>query len=299
MEKERCFVSIVVYIRNSEKYIEEFMISLFEILDSNFHEYEIICVDDASNDQSVNIIKNLFAQKRGCTIRLITLGYFHGVEKAMNAGVDMTIGDMIFEFDCVLLNYEPKLILDVFHKTREGFDIVSASPRNIKRLGTNFYYALVKMFLKNVGPIQTETFRIISRRALNRVDDVNKSVPFRQILYSMCGLKKATMEYTPINKLKIKLEHRYRRELAIDTLMLFTNVGEKIAFVFSAFELLGATYLLYREGVNIETNLTFCMSGIFFLFGIVLKFLSIIKELIFTKHNYIVERIEEINTLNL
>lgn len=295
MDKEKSFVSVVVYIRNSEEYIEKFMASLYEVLKNNFNEYEIICVDDASNDQAVTKLKAFFAGKPDCTANLITLSYFQGVEKAMNAGIDMAIGDMVFEFDCTVLDFDPLLIMDVFHKAQEGFDIVSASPRNIKRIGTSIYYKLIKTFNKNIGSIQTETFRVISRRALNRVESMNSSVPFRQILYSTCGLKQTTLKYDSIEKQTIKLEHNYRRELAAITLLIFTNIAEKCALCCMFAELIIAVYLLIAEGLCAGSCIAFSMTGAFLLFWIVLKYLSILKGLVFTKQKYIIDNVEKIN----
>ncbi len=295
MDKEKIFVSAVVYMRNNEEHIEKFMTSLYEVLKNNFKEFEIICVDDASSDQVVNKLKTLFVGKPDCTVNLVTLSYFQGVEKAMNAGIDMTIGDMVFEFDCTVLDFEPLLIMDVFHKAQEGFDIVSASPQNLKRIGTSVYYQLIKAFNKNVASIQTETFRVVSRRALNRVESMNSSVPFRQILYSTCGLKQTTLKYDSIGDKSIKLEHNYRRELAVITLLIFTNIGEKCAICFTITELILAIYLLSIEGMCIGTNLSFCMAAVFLLFWIVLKYLSILKELVFTRQKYIIDNVEKIS----
>ncbi len=295
MDKEKSFVSAVVYMRNNEEHIEKFMTSLNEVLKNNFNEYEIICVDDASSDQVVNKLKTLFAGKPDCTVNLITLSYFQGVEKAMNAGIDIAIGDMVFEFDCTVLDFEPLLIMDVFHKAQEGFDIVSASPRNIKRIGTSIYYQLVKTLNKNVGSIQTETFRVVSRRALNRVENMNSSVPFRQILYSTCGLKQTTLKYDSIGSKFIKLEHNYRRELATMTLLVFTNIAERCALCCTIVELIIAIYLLVTEGLCTSSNIAFCMAGVFLFFWIVLKYLSILKELVFTKQKYIIDNVEKIS----
>lgn len=295
MEKEKSFVSVVIYMRNSEIYIEKFITSLYEVLRNNFNEYELICVDDASNDQTVTKLKTFFTGKPDCTVNLITLSYFQGVEKAMNAGIDMSIGDMVFEFDCTVLDFDPLLIMDVFHKAQEGFDIVSASPRNIKRIGTSIYYQLVKTFNKNVSSLQTETFRVISRRALNRVESMNSSVPFRQILYSTCGLKQTALKYEPTEKQTMKLEHNYRRELAAITLLLFTNIAEKCALCCMFAELIIAIYLLIAEGLCTGSCIAFSITCVFLLFWIVLKYLSILKGLVFTRQKYIVDNVEKIN----
>lgn len=295
MDKLKSFVSAVVYVRNNEKTIVSFISSLCNILKTHFYEYEIICVNDASSDQSVNMLKKVIAENADCVVNLITLSYFQGVEKAMNAGIDLAIGDMVYEFDCAIMDYNPSLILDVFYKMQEGADIVSASPKNTLRIGSAIYYNTIRTFNKNIRPIQTETFRIVSRRALNRVEIMSKSIPFRQVLYSMCGLKCETLLYQPTSKNGIALEHKYRRELAINTLLLFTNLGERIALsCIAIFTVIDIFFLLYK-GFCKEFFYFFGITGISTLIGIVIKYLSILKDLLFTQQKYIIENVEKLN----
>lgn len=56
--KEKNFVSAVVYVHNNENKIEGFLKAINEVLKENFKEYEIICVNDGSIDNSEKIIKN-------------------------------------------------------------------------------------------------------------------------------------------------------------------------------------------------------------------------------------------------
>lgn len=52
----------------------------------------------------------------------------------MNVGVDMVIGDFIFEFDNTVLDFDPSLFMDIYRHLLQGFDIVSASPSRSERL---------------------------------------------------------------------------------------------------------------------------------------------------------------------
>ena len=100
-DKEKNFVSLVVYVRNSENCIEKFLEIVDRELEKNFEKYEIICVNDASDDESVNVIGKYAANRRNGVISVINMSYFQGVETSMNAGVDLAIGDFVFEFDTI------------------------------------------------------------------------------------------------------------------------------------------------------------------------------------------------------
>ena len=44
--KEKKFISLVVYLHNVEDYIKYFMKSIIPVCESNFEQFEIVCVDD-------------------------------------------------------------------------------------------------------------------------------------------------------------------------------------------------------------------------------------------------------------
>lgn len=56
-DKEKNFVSAVIYVYNAEEKIESFLKMLLEVLSNNFEHSEIICVNDFSQDSSIEKIK--------------------------------------------------------------------------------------------------------------------------------------------------------------------------------------------------------------------------------------------------
>ena len=98
-DKEKNFISAVVYVHNNEDEIEYFLKSINEKLASNFEKYEIICVNDYSTDDTVKIINNISKEFQNTTVNIINMSYKQGLEKSMLAGVDFAIGDFVFEFD--------------------------------------------------------------------------------------------------------------------------------------------------------------------------------------------------------
>ncbi len=126
--KEKNFVSAVIYVHNAEDRIESFLKMVIKAMEDNFDHSEIICVNDHSDDNSLNIIKKASSSASLTSISVVNLSYFHGLEMAMNAGVDMSIGDFVFEFDNTYADFEPALIMDIYRHSLKGFDIVSASP---------------------------------------------------------------------------------------------------------------------------------------------------------------------------
>ena len=158
--------------------------------------------------------------------------------------------------------------------------------------------------------IDTDTFRILSRRAINRIHSMNKTIPYRKAIYANCGLKMSTIYYDAISSKKTKLNKRQKKEReknAIDSLILFTDVSYKFSIVMSVIMMLvTAIVAIYAICIFLSSNpmegwtttmlfLSFGFFGIFAILAIVIKYLSIIVNLIFKKSKYIVESIDKIN----
>ena len=145
MNKEKNFVSAVVYVRNNEKEIDKFIEELNKVLKNNFLKYEIIFVNDCSTDKSVDVIKDATKNLDTASVSIINMSFYQGKEIAMNAGVDLSIGDFVYQFDTVLIDYDPKIIFDIYKKSLEGFDIVNAVPNKKRKTTSKLFYKIIML----------------------------------------------------------------------------------------------------------------------------------------------------------
>ncbi len=82
-------VSVIIPIYNTEKYLRE---CLYSVINQTLKDIEIICVDDGSTDNSLNILKEY--AERDDRIKIISKansGYGH----SMNIGIENACGDYI------------------------------------------------------------------------------------------------------------------------------------------------------------------------------------------------------------
>lgn len=307
--KEKNFVSAVVYVHNSETRIMEFLKTIIEVLEENFEHSEIICVNDCSDDMSVEKIKSVSQLATSAGISILNMSYFHGVELAMNAGVDLSIGDFVFEFDNTYLDYDRTEIMKIYRHSLEGYDIVSAVPDHKERVSSRLFYKMFDHFANLSYQMRTESFRILSRRVINRISSMNKTVPYRKALYANCGLKTDMMVYSAVslNRDRVdKKEKGYRRELAVDSLILFTAVGYKLSIfmtiammVFTVFTLLYSVviYAIAHPVAGWTTTILFLSAAFFGLFAvltIVIKYLQLLVDLVFKRKKYNFESVEKL-----
>lgn len=309
MNKEKNFASAVIYIHNAEKRIGSFLEMIIHTMEDNFEHSEIICVNDFSDDRSLDVIRKISSQATSTSVSVINMSYFHGLELAMNAGTDLSIGDFIFEFDNTFLDFEPTMIMDIYRHSMKGFDIVSASPDKAVRLSSKFFYWAFKRYANQNYKMTTESFRVLSRRVLNRVSSMNKSVPYRKAIYANCGLKTDNLKYRPTEMVIQNYDHQeksYRTNLAIDSLILFTGMGYSFSKAMTLLMMsislfvIGYSVLIYLTSNPIAgwtTTILFLSVAFFGLFGIltvIIKYLQLIIDLIFRRKNYSFESIDKL-----
>lgn len=302
-DKEKNFVSIVAYIRNNESTLEHFLKTIYETMENSFAKYELILVDDASEDKSVERIKSI-SRDFNCVVNIIKMSYYQGVEKGLTAGTDLAIGDYVYEFENINVDYESKLILDAYYKVMEGNDIVNACPIT-KEFKTKFFYQIYNMSVNNYAKISSVRFRILSRRAINRIANSNQKIPYRKAALAECGLKTASIKYKPTEKLKNhqKKDTKSVNQTAFESLLIFTDALTKVSIIFCVFFFLfgfaSLTHILISDYLAVQlSSICFCSFG----FGIlsiiltcIIHYISILVYSQFKKTEYVVEGIEKVN----
>ncbi len=88
-------VSVIVPVYNAAKYIEK---TIDMVCRQTYKDWELILVDDASRDNSVEVIEN-YIKKQGKRIRLIKKNINQGAAEARNTGIDSCSGRFIAFLD--------------------------------------------------------------------------------------------------------------------------------------------------------------------------------------------------------
>jgi len=114
-------VSLVVPLLNEQDNIGPLYEQITETLKDKYR-YEIIFIDDGSNDNSFNILADL--QKSDDRMRVICFRKNFGQTAALSAGFTHAKGTIIVAIDADLQN-DPTDIPDMIDKLNEGFDVVS------------------------------------------------------------------------------------------------------------------------------------------------------------------------------
>jgi glycosyltransferase involved in cell wall biosynthesis len=115
-------VSVVIPIFNEEGNIPLLCERLLNVLRSNFDRFEVIAVNDGSQDGSVWELKEEAA--RHSELKVVNLRRNYGQTAALMAGIDHASAPIIVMIDADLQN-DPDDIPQLVAKLHEGFDVVS------------------------------------------------------------------------------------------------------------------------------------------------------------------------------
>ena len=116
-------ISLVIPLLDEEGSLEELHSWIVEIMESNEYSYELIFIDDGSNDNSWNIIRSLSLKNKN--VRGIKFLKNFGKSQALHAGFDIAKGDVVITMDADLQD-SPAEIPEMYKLIKyNNFDLVS------------------------------------------------------------------------------------------------------------------------------------------------------------------------------
>jgi len=191
-------LSIVFSFRNEEGNISELVERINKSL-NNLKEwkYEIIFVNDDSTDNSENILLDL---QKNNPIKIINMSRNFGVDPCVIAGFRHAKGDAIVYLHTDLQD-PPEIIPKLIKKYEEGNEVVHTV--RTKRHGESKF----RMFITKVAyhiihylsdlnlPIEAGDYKLISRKALDKILMQNEFRPYVRGLSVWVGYKQTFVHY--------------------------------------------------------------------------------------------------------
>jgi polyisoprenyl-phosphate glycosyltransferase len=191
-------ISIVVPALNEEGNVRALCRRLAQAMEGLTQNYEVIFVDDGSEDRTFSIVKTLHAEDP--RIRGVSFSRNFGHQIALLAGMRRAGGRVVVTMDGDL-QHPPELIPELYRKYREGCDIVNtrrideASAGFFKKQSSRLFYRLIN-YLSDVRiePASAD-FRLMSRPTVEAFLDIPERDRFTRGLVSWMGFRQAVVEY--------------------------------------------------------------------------------------------------------
>lgn len=287
MLKYPVFLSIVFLVRNRSKQLENILSNATRQVSSYVSDYELIVVDNASSDDSVEVLKTLTAPEGLPNLQVYALTKEVNNDTAAWVGLENALGDFVAVIDPLTDNIEflPKML----DKAVSGADVVFAS--NLKKTRQSFAYnaayrafnfiynAFNGIYLEKEAP----SYRLLSKRVINFIlQHPQPSVTYRH-LPATGGFARINMEYstTPIAGTAKQLGNSIDRGMK-----LLTSTTQAPMRLVTSLSLFGALanliYSVYVVVIGIFkadvapgwVSLSLQQSGMFFLISLVLLVLG-------------------------
>lgn len=253
MSKENYKVALIVPVYNEEATIARFVETVEQKLSSVLEHLEIIFVDDGSHDTSAQIIRELMPQHP--LISLIQLSRNFGKEAAMSAALDLSDADAVVPID-VDLQDPPELILDFIKIWREeGIDTVygvrvdRSSDSETKRVTSGgFYYVFNKLSSKVKIPANVGDFRLIDRKVITTVKELNENNRFMKALYAWPGFSSKGVPYVRPERSAGTTKWNYWKlwNFALDGIVAFSSLPLRVwSYIGAGVGFMALIYMLY------------------------------------------------------
>ncbi|MFT6321585.1 MAG: dolichol-phosphate mannosyltransferase, partial [Granulosicoccus sp.] len=282
-------ISVIIPVFNEEKNIQNLYDRLSQVMQNLSVTYELIFVNDGSQDASIGLIKVL--SKKHKSVKYIDFSRNFGHQIAVTAGLDKTIGDAVVIIDADLQD-PPELIAEMYQKRKEGFEVIYAKRKNRKgesflKLWTAriFYRLLAKMTSISI-PVDTGDFRMIDKKIVEVLREMPEKNKYLRGQISWVGFNQTFVEYDRQERQAGATGYTYRKMLhfALDGITAFSDVPLKIVtyfgFIVSVIAFFVAIYALLAKFVweNSVPGWTSLMIAILFIGGIQMIAIGIIGD---------------------
>jgi len=164
-------ISIVVPVYNSKKTLIPLCKQIINVMKAIDQAYEIILVNDGSQDNSGEIMNQL--SETSTNITSIHLAHNYGQQNALLCGLRHSQGDYVVTIDDDL-QYGPKDILKLLFKIQKGYDVVYGVPKDkahssLRNIGSRLKENMFRIFLNKPKHITLTSFRIMRRNLVNQI----------------------------------------------------------------------------------------------------------------------------------
>lgn len=191
-------LSIVAPVFNEQDNLEEFHQRLLQTLSNITQNYEVLYIDDGSEDGS-NALLASYAQQDS-NIKVIELSRNFGKELAMLSGYDQARGEAVIVLDTDL-QHPPEIIPSLIEKWRDGADIVDAVRQgsmghNLCRRAANklFYFTINKMTGTKITD-DISDFRLLDHRVIKVLRECRERFRFNKGLIRWLGFRRASIPF--------------------------------------------------------------------------------------------------------
>jgi glycosyltransferase involved in cell wall biosynthesis len=299
-------ITCIVPIYNEEAIIGQFIPALDNTLKALDYAYEIILIDDGSQDATMSIVHQL---KHKYPLRYLRFSRNFGKEQAISAGLDYAKGDAIILMDADF-QHPLNMLADFVTQWEAGYDMVYAVRQSradetwIKRFCAKVFYRFASKINRINIPANAGDFRLLDRKIVTALQQLPERNRFMKGLYSWVGFKEIALpfEVQPRKHGESRWNFYTLLDLAITGITSFSAFPLRmialggiftasLAFLYGVWLILNGTLLgaPIPHWIGIVTVITFLGGLQLFALGVVGEYVGRIFDEVKQRPHYIID----------
>lgn len=292
-------LSIIVSVYNEEAVLDQFIAAVLPVLQGIGTEYELIFSDDGSRDASPAILDRYASQNS--RIKVIHFSRNYGHEYAMIAGIDYARGDGLICMDADL-QHPVELIPAILEKFQDGYEIISMVRKKNEKVpvwkkitSAAFYKLMNRVSDMKFEENASDFFGMTRIPAQIFRDNFRESGRYLRAFIQSVGFRKTVIEYEAHDRAAGKSKYNFRKLLkfSLTALISFSDFPLKLAVFAGVLAAAGGILLMFfRQPLYAFLSLMF--AAVFFLLGIMGKYISVILTEVRKRPLYTVSRLVNI-----
>jgi polyisoprenyl-phosphate glycosyltransferase len=236
-------LSVIIPVFNEEKTLPEMYLRLKNTVSAITPHYELIFVNDGSRDNSLLELYKLAQQDKN--VYFINFSRNFGHQIAVSAGIDKCRGKAVVIIDGDLQD-PPELITELYHKHKEGYEVVYArrSARKgeslFKKWSAKLFYRILQNLTEIKIPVDTGDFRLIDRKIADHLKQMPEQTKFLRGQIAWLGFRQTEVLYNRDSRKYGKTAYSFSKMLNLamngitgfsdQPLILVTKMGFLVSF---------------------------------------------------------------------
>jgi len=238
-------LSIVVPMYNEALGVQGFLQAVDQVMQEVGCSYEVICVNDGSEDETLAILMQM--RQDYPQLRILDFSRNFGKELALTAGLEHSTGDAVIPMDADMQD-PPDVIKEFITKWREGYEVVYGTRRTresdtgLKRFTAHKFYKWYNRLSDVPIPENTGDFRLMDRKVVEAIKRLPERKRFMKGIFGWVGFKQTAVLYDRAPRAKGESKWNYWQlwNFAIDGVTSFSTFPLRVWSYLGVFVSLGA-----------------------------------------------------------
>ena len=284
-------ISVVAPVYNEIGNLPEFYRRVKEALEQSGEAWELLLIDDGSTDGSTDLMRELAAQD--ARVKPVIFARNFGHQLAVTAGLDYARGQAVAIIDSDLQD-PPEVILEMFAKWREGYEVVYAvrSEREgetwFKLMTASIFYRLIYRITDVNIPMDTGDFRLLDAKVVAVLRQMRERHRFLRGMSVWVGFKQTGVHYKRAARFSGQTKYPFKKmfKFASDAITSFSylplQIATYIGFIAAGLSILAIPVVIVLRMLGSQSFLgqASTLIAVLFLGGVQLISLGILGEYI-------------------